>query len=73
MTSAQACSTVVGNNAESGVTWIQSCVRQDQRKAFCVADAPPPESIRASAARTINRQVDNITPVSVLDPNFYRG
>ena len=55
---------------------IHSCVSQDQRKTFCfcvcVCDSPTPEAIRASA-RTSNLPVDGITPVSVLDPYFYKG
>ena len=69
---AQVCNTVVGNNAEMGVTWVHSYVSQDQRKTFCIYDAPTPEAIRASA-RTNNLPVDSITPVSVLDPYFYKG
>ena len=51
---------------------IHSCVSQDQRKTFRVCDSPTPEAIRASV-RTSNLPVDGITPVSVLDPYFYKG
>ena len=67
---AQACSTVIGQNAEGGVTWIQSYVSPDKTKTFCIYDAPSPEAVR-SAARRNNLPVDSITEVRVLDPYFY--
>jgi hypothetical protein len=69
---AQVCNTVVGTNARSGVTWVHSYVSDDLRKTFCIYDAPTPEAIRTSA-RDNNLPVDSITPVSVLDPYFYRS
>ena len=69
---AQVCSTVVGTNAQSGVTWVHSYVSDDQRKTFCIYDAPTPDAIRESA-RNNNLPIDSITAVSVLDPYFYRG
>lgn len=33
---AQSCLTVVGNNAEDGVTWLHSYVSQDKTKTFCI-------------------------------------
>ena len=69
---AKACSTVVENNASSGVTWIHSYVTQDLRKSFCIYDGPNPESIRETAGRN-NLPVDKVTAVSVLDPYFYRS
>jgi hypothetical protein len=66
------CSTVAEVNAKSGVGWIHSYVSQDLRKTFCVYDAPSPEAIR-NTARDNNLPIDNITPVSVLDPYFYRS
>ncbi|HSI55305.1 MAG: DUF4242 domain-containing protein [Ramlibacter sp.] len=69
---AQACLTVVDNNAARGVTWVHSYVSHDLGKTFCVYDGPSPESIRAAAA-TNNQPVDKITAVSVLDPYFYQG
>ena len=68
---AQTCLAVVGRNAEAGVTWVHSYVTEDRRKTFCVYDAPDPDAIRKVAERNA-LPVDRITPVSVLDPYFYR-
>ena len=69
---AEVCRSVAGTNAQSGVTWVHSYVSDDLCKTFCVYDAPAPEAIR-EAARNNNLPIDSITPVSVLDPYFYRG
>lgn len=68
---AQVCLTVAGNNSVDGVTWIHSYVTLDKKKTFCIYDAPTPEAI-CTAAKRNNLPVDSITPVSVLDPYFYR-
>ncbi len=68
----QACMNVVNSNAQDGVTWVHSYVTQDRRKTFCIYDAPTPEAIRRTAERN-GLPVDQITPVSVLDPYFYRA
>ena len=65
------CLTVVDRNSDDGVTWVHSYVSDDQRKTFCVYDAPTPEAIRRTAQRN-DLPVDRITQVSVLDPYFYR-
>jgi len=65
------CLNVVGNNLQDDVTWVHSYVTQDKSKTFCIYDAPTPEAIRRAAQRN-NLPVDTITPVSVLDPYFYR-
>lgn len=67
---AQACRTVVANNAEHGVTWVHSYVSEDKTKTYCIYDGPDPESIRRVAA-TNQLPIDRITRVSVLDPYFY--
>ncbi len=69
---ADVCMSVVGTNAQSGVTWVHSYVSDDLRKTFCIYDAPNPEAIRETA-RNNNLPIDTITAVSVLDPYFYRG
>ena len=69
---ADVCMSVVGTNAKSGVTWVHSYVSMDQRKTFCIYDAPTPDAIRKSAQDN-NLPIDSITAVSVLDPYFYRG
>lgn len=67
---ALACRTVVGRNADHGVTWVHSYVSDDKRKSFCVYDAGSPESIR-KAAELNALPVDQITQVAVLDPYFH--
>ncbi len=37
----------------------------------CICDAPSPEAIRKTAARS-SLPVERITQVSILDPYFYR-
>ena len=69
---AQVCGAVVGTNARSSVTWVHSYVSDDLRKTFCIYDGPTPDSIR-EAARNNNLPIDSITPVTVLDPYFYRS
>ena len=67
---AQICLTVIGNNAQDGVTWVHSYVTGDKKKTFCIYDAPTPEAIRKVAQRN-SLPVDKITEVNVLDPYFY--
>ena len=62
--------TVVANNSDDLVTWIQSYVSENKVQAYCVYDAPSPEAIRRAARRN-NLPVDKITEVQVLTPNFY--
>jgi Protein of unknown function (DUF4242) len=66
-----ACLSVVGKNAEGGVTWLHSYVTEEHQKTYCIYDGPNPEAIRRAAERN-GIPVDSITPVSVLDPYFYR-
>jgi len=68
---ARVCLGVVDRNADDGVTWVHSYVREDKSKTFCVYDAPSPEAIRRTALLN-ELPVDRITQVSVLDPYFYR-
>jgi predicted amidohydrolase YtcJ len=67
----KACQSVVRQNAELGVTWVHSYVTDDKRKTFCIYDAPDEEAISRAATRN-TLPIDRITPVSVLDPYFYR-
>lgn len=69
---AQACMSVVANNAKDGVTWVHSYVSADLKKTFCIYDGPSPDAIRAVAQRN-NLPIDRMTPVTVLDPYFYRS
>jgi hypothetical protein len=68
---AATCLLVVDNNAQDGVTWVHSYVTADKRKTFCIYDGPTPDAVRSAAQRN-GLPVDRITPVSVLDPYFYR-
>jgi hypothetical protein len=68
---AEACRGVVEQNAVLGVTWVHSYVTDDKEKTFCIYDGPDPNAIRHAAERN-GLPVDAITPVSVLDPYFYR-
>lgn len=65
-----ACEALVEQNADEGVTWLQSFVSEDKSYSFCLYDAPSPEAIRKSADRN-QLPVDRITRVRVLDPYFY--
>lgn len=67
---AQACMSVVGKNAENGVTWVMSYVSGDKTKTYCIYDGPNEQAIRRSAEAN-GLPVDSVTQVSVLDPYFY--
>ena len=66
---ARLCLAIVDNNSLDGVTWIQSYVTPDRRRAFYLCDAPSPEAIRRAAQRN-GLPVDRITEVRILDPYF---
>ncbi len=68
----EACMSVVANNLKGGVTWVHSYVTQDLKKTYCIYDGPSPDAIRDVAGRN-NLPIDRITPVSVLDPYFYKS
>ena len=65
------CLTVVGKNANNGVTWLHSYVSADKKKTFCIYDGPNEAAVR-EAARQNGLPIDAVTPVSVLDPYFYQ-
>jgi hypothetical protein len=67
---ADACETVVANNAVDGVTWVQSYVSPDRRSTWCIYDGPTPEAIRRAAERNA-LPVDRIAEVRILDPYFH--
>ena len=67
---AEVCSTVIGGNTKSGVTWVHSYVSADKKKTFCIYDGPSEAAIRETAERN-GLPVDQVTPVTVLDPYFY--
>jgi hypothetical protein len=69
---ADACAAVVANNIKLGVTWIHSYVTEDLKQTFCIYEGPTAEAIRETAGRN-NLPIDRITPVSMLDPHFYKS
>jgi Protein of unknown function (DUF4242) len=66
------CHSVIGNNAEDGVTWLHSYVTPDNKHTFCIYDGPSPEAVRRAAARN-KLPITHISEVRVLDPYFYRA
>ena len=64
------CRSVVENNSEHGVTWLQSYVAPDCKRTFCIYDGPTPEAVRRAATRNA-LPISKITEVRVLDPYFY--
>jgi hypothetical protein len=66
----EAAATVIGNNAQQGVTWVHSYVTLDKKQTFCIYDGPSPEAIRKVAERN-GLPVERITEVRVLDPYFH--
>ncbi len=69
---ARTCLEMVEVNLNDGVTWVHSYVSaEDNKKSYCIYDAPNPEAIRRVAAKT-KMPVDKITEVRVLNPYFYR-
>jgi hypothetical protein len=69
---AKACSSVIDNNAEEGVTWVHSYVAHDKTKTYCIYDGPSPEAIQRAATAN-GLPVDSVAEVRVLDPYFYVG
>jgi hypothetical protein len=67
----QVCLGVVERNADVGVTWVHSYVSADKTRTFCIYDGPNVEAIRKAGERN-GLPIEQITPVSVLDPYFYR-
>jgi hypothetical protein len=66
------CARILASNAELGVTWLHSYIAEDERKTFCLCEAPSPEALRRAAGRS-RWPVDVITRVTVLDPHFHLG
>lgn len=65
--SAELMASIAAGNSEESVSWAHSYRTADQRKTFCVYDAPSPEAVRRAAERN-NLPVDRITEVTVIDP-----
>lgn len=61
---------IIACNSDRNVTWVHSYVSLEQKKTFCVYDAPSPEAVRLTAHAN-GLPVDRITEVSVLDPYPY--
>jgi hypothetical protein len=60
----------LANNTQSNVTWVHSYISPNNRKSYCIYDAPTPEAVRWASQRN-GLPIDRITEVSVLDPDFY--
>jgi hypothetical protein len=55
-------------NEGSGVRWVYSFLSADQRKTYCLYEAPNAEAIREAAGRN-GIPADVIVPVSELQPD----
>jgi hypothetical protein len=62
---------VVARNAEEGVTWLHSYVSHDRSRVVDVYEADDAAAIRRAARRS-ELPVDDITPITVLDPFAFR-
>ena len=60
----------IDNNREYGVTWLHSYVTPDDRRCFCLYEAPSPEAVRR-AAMSNGLAIDRINEVRLLDPYSY--
>ena len=66
------CVRILARNAELGVTWLHSYIAEDDRKPFCLCEAPSPEAVRRAAGRN-GWPIDAVRQVTVLDPHFHLG
>jgi uncharacterized protein DUF4242 len=57
-------------NEEEGVEWLYSFVTADQKKSYCLFEAPDAESI-AEAARRNNLPADVIVEVGRMSPEAF--
>ena len=65
------CLGIVERNADVGVTWLHSYISDDKTRTFCIYDGPDAKAVR-KAGELSGLPIEQITPVSVLDPYFYR-
>jgi hypothetical protein len=54
-------------NDDVGVNWVYSFLSADQKKTYCLYEAPNPEAIREAAAR-LGIPADVIVPVEQFGP-----
>jgi hypothetical protein len=54
-------------NDDVGVSWVYSFLSADQKKTYCLYEAPNPEAIREAAAR-LGIPADVIVPVEQFGP-----
>ena len=54
-------------NDEVGVKWILSFLSADQRKTYCLYEAPNPDALREAAAR-LGLPADVVVPVTEFGP-----
>jgi len=57
-------------NAELDVEWLYSFLSADERKTFCIYEAPSADAIR-EAARRLNIPADAIVEVSEIRPEHF--
>ena len=67
---AEAAAEVKRVNAEEGILWLYSFLRADNKKTYCLYEAPNPEALRR-AARRLNIPADVIVEVSTVRPEHY--
>ena len=56
-------------NADEGVRWLFSFLSADQRRTYCLYEAPSPKEIQA-AARRANISVDEVVEVGAAAPEL---
>jgi hypothetical protein len=56
-------------NAGEGVRWVFSFLSADQRRTYCLYEAPSPEAILTAAQRA-NVPADTIVEVGAATPQF---
>jgi len=68
--STEAVKAIEAINDEEGCRWLSSFVRADQKKSYCLFEAPSAESIQAAADRN-GLPADVIVPVNEMRPDQF--
>lgn len=58
-------------NAEEGVLWLYSFLRADNKKTYCLYEAPNPDALYR-AARRLGLPADAIVAVGQISPGMYQ-
>ena len=56
-------------NADEGVHWVFSFLTADQRRTYCLYEAPSPDAIRRAAGR-LDLPADSIVEVGPMTPEL---